>query len=62
MGALIPSRKKKDLSSFLVKTQPMKSHGLFVDCPPSFLFPSVKAFSSCCVENLRMTGQVAILC
>ena len=43
-GALTPcddsrvQREKKDSSSFLAKTHPMKSYGLFYYGPPNFLF------------------------
>ena len=38
--------KKKDSSSFLARTQQMKSHGLFVyHSPPKFLCISIKVFS-----------------
>ena len=43
-GALTPyddsrvQREKKDTSSFLAKTHPMKSYGLFYYGPPNFLF------------------------
>ena len=48
-----PNRKKKDFSSFLAKTQPMKSHGLFVYFSASnFLFLSIKAFSFPCLWGL----------
>ena len=41
-----PNRKKKYTSSFLERTQPMKSHVLFVYySPPDYLFSSVKEFS-----------------
>ena len=41
------NREKKDSSSLLARTQPMKSHRLFACCsPPNFPFPSRKVFSS----------------
>ena len=44
-----PNRKKKDSISFLARTQPMKSHGIFVyQSLPNLLFISVKALSFPC--------------
>ena len=64
-----PNRKKKDSPSFLVRTQPMKSHGLFVHyCPPNLLFPSIKGFSfPCCGADLHVARhgcrpRISILC
>jgi len=40
-----PKRKKKDSSSFLARTQPLKSHGLYTLYNlPNFVFPSIKCF------------------
>ena len=45
-SALPESNNKKKDFSLLTRTQPMKSHALSVSSsPPSFLLPSVKAFS-----------------
>ena len=41
-----PNKKKKVSSSFLKRTQPMKSHRLFVYYSPlNYLSPSMKVFS-----------------
>ena len=58
------SRKKKDFSSFLANTKPMKNHGLW---PFHFLFPSIKEFLPCTIwlaliaeyklQKLRAAGE-----
>ena len=47
-----PNRKKNDSSSFLMKTQPMKSYELFVYySPPDFLFLAIIIFLFPCCEG-----------
>ena len=62
-----PTGRRK--TPFLTRTQPMKSHGLFVYySPPNFLFLSVKASSFlCCGGDLNKAchgfrPRIAILC
>ena len=50
-------RRNNDSSSFLARTQPMKSHGLFVYCsPPCFCFPLLKPVPSF-AQWLAMAGD-----
>ena len=51
-----PNRKKKDSSSFLARTQPIKSHGRLVNYnSPNFLFLSIKVFSLLALQGLALT-------
>ena len=60
-------RKKKDTSSLLAKTQPMKSYGLFYYTPPNFLFPYKSILLSLPHDDLHMVHhgcrpQIATFC
>ena len=72
-GALTPcddssvQREKKETSSFLEKTQPMKSYGLFYCGPPNFLFLYNSILLSLPHGNLHMVhhgcrSQIATFC
>ena len=53
-------KKKKDSFSFLSRTQPMKSHGLFVYYSlPNFLFTSIKVFFNCLAGTCTRLTMVA---
>ena len=54
-------KKRKDSYSFLARTQPMKSHGLFVyHSLPKFLFSCIKVFSFLfCARTCTWPAKVA---
>lgn len=53
-----PNRNKKEPTFFLSKTQPIKSHGLFVYCNPlNLLSPSIKV-ASCCARTCSCLSMV----
>ena len=59
------NRKKKDSSSFLVRTQPMKSHGhlVYTALPTSFaLYKSGLLPLPCRDLHMALGPQIAILC